>query len=275
MSHSLTHNAETHFEFGKNWAQYSESITEDDIDIAQKSLSTFLGTDSLSGKTFLDIGCGSGIHALAALRLGANAVRAVDIDQDSVATAKAVISSRWNESNFSVEQANIFEMPAENFGQFDVVYSWGVLHHTGDMWAAIKKASAFAAPGGIFAIAIYRKTRYCGFWRWEKERYARSGNLYRVPVVATYITVRTLRDLARFRNPLRKAREHKRNRGMKRYTDVIDWVGGYPYESASAEDIVAFVEPLGFDLEYSDKTKQKKSVILGSGNAEYRFRKKL
>ncbi|MGI9494248.1 MAG: class I SAM-dependent methyltransferase, partial [Geminicoccaceae bacterium] len=186
MSDSLTHDAETHFEFGKNWARYSQTITDDDIAIAEKKLSSFLGIDNLRSKTFLDIGCGSGIHALAALRLGAKAVRAVDIDQDAVATAKAVISSRWNEPNFTIEPANIFELSTDDIGQFDIVYSWGVLHHTGDMWTAIRRASEFVTPGGVFSIAIYRKTRFCGFWRWEKERYARSGKLYRGPVVATY-----------------------------------------------------------------------------------------
>ena len=273
MSDSLTHNAETHFEFGKNWARYSQTITDDDIGIAESRLSSFLGTDDLRGKTFLDIGCGSGIHALSALRLGAKSVRAVDIDQDAVATAKAVISSRWSEPNFTVEPANIFELSTDGMGPFDIVYSWGVLHHTGDMWTAIRRASEFVAPGGVFAIAIYRKTRFCGFWQWEKERYARSGSLFRIPAVSLYVALRTLRDLFRLRNPWRRARGHNRKRGMKWYTDVIDWVGGYPYESASAEEITAFVEPLGFRLEHSDRTKQKKSGLFGSGNAEYRFRK--
>lgn len=272
MSDALKHDAQTHFEFGKNWARYGQTITEDDIAISRDNLQRLLGLDDLSGKRFLDIGCGSGIHALSALKLGAESVRAVDIDEDAVATAKGVLAANWTEPNVEVAQANIFEASAEEWGQFNVVYSWGVLHHTGDMWGAIRNAAALVKPGGIFAIAIYRKTGFCGFWRWEKALYTRLGKLYRGPVIALYILLRALRDLLRLRNPLRKIRGHNRKRGMKWYTDVIDWLGGYPYESATPKEIQDFVEPLGFRLEQSFKVKPK-SGVLGTGNAEYQFRK--
>ena len=272
MSDALKHDAETHFEFGKNWARYSETITQEDIDVARAELKKFLALEDLSGKTFLDIGCGSGIHALAALELGAASVQGIDIDEDSVATAQAVISAHWDRPNFKIEQGNIFEVSPEKLGRFDIVYSWGVLHHTGDMWGAIRNAAAFVKPDGLFAIAIYRKTRYCGFWRWEKELYTRSGRLYRGFAVGLYVVLRVLRDLLRLRNPLKKILGHNRKRGMKWYTDVIDWIGGYPYESATPDEIRDFVEAMGFRLEQTAKTKNK-SGFLGSGNAEYLFRK--
>lgn len=252
---ALKQDAATHFAFGKNRARYGETITLHDIAISQANLERLLGLEDLSGKSFLDIGCGSGIHALAALRMGARSVRGIDIDKDSVATARAVVEAHWKQSHYTFERANIFEATPEGMGRFDVVYSWGVLHHTGDMWAAIDNASRLVADGGLFAIAIYRKTPYCGFWRWEKQLYTRSGKFVRGLIVAVYAVLRVLRDLIRLRNPIRKIAGHNRKRGMKWYTDIIDWVGGYPYESASPEDIRTFVEARGFRLEHSAKTR--------------------
>lgn len=272
MSDALKHDPETHFQFGQNWARYGKTITPEDIAISEADLKRLLALDDLSGKSFLDIGCGSGIHALAALRLGAATVQGIDIDRNSVATAQTVLDAHWEGDNYKVRQANIFEITPAELGSFDIVYSWGVLHHTGDMWTAIRNAAAFVKPGGLFTIAIYRKTPWCGFWRWEKERYVRGGRIYRGFAVSVYVVLRVLRDLLRLRNPLKKILGHNRKRGMKWYTDVIDWIGGYPYESATAEEITAFVEPLGFRLVQSAKTKNK-SGFLGSGNAEYLFRK--
>jgi 2-polyprenyl-6-hydroxyphenyl methylase/3-demethylubiquinone-9 3-methyltransferase len=269
---SLKHDVQTHFAFGKNWARYGETITQQDIEIAEANLKRFLGLDDLSGKSFLDIGCGSGIHALAALRMGARSVHGIDIDEESVATAKAVLAAHWPQPNHTIEWGNVFEVSPAALGRFDVVYSWGVLHHTGDMWAAIRNAAGFVAPGGLFVIAIYRKTRFCGFWRWEKALYVRSGKPFRALAVSLYVVLRVFRDLLRLRNPIKKIAGHNRKRGMKWYTDVIDWIGGYPYESATPEEIGAFVESLGFRLDQSWKTKAK-SGLLGTGNAEYRFRK--
>jgi 2-polyprenyl-6-hydroxyphenyl methylase/3-demethylubiquinone-9 3-methyltransferase len=86
-----------------------------------------------------------------------------------------------------------------------------------------------------------------------------------------YIGMKVLRDVVRFKNPMRKIRHyHKGTRGMRWKTDIIDWLGGYPYESASLDEIRSFVERLGFRLEYSYKTKPEIGVF-GSGCAEYRF----
>jgi 2-polyprenyl-6-hydroxyphenyl methylase/3-demethylubiquinone-9 3-methyltransferase len=272
MSSALKHDESTHFEFGKNWSRYGKTITEEDIGVSEADLKRLLALDSLAGKRFLDIGCGSGIHSLAALRLAAAFVQAIDVDRDAVETTEALLSARWPQSNFKVAKANIFEVSPDDLGSFDIVYSWGVLHHTGDMWGAIKNAAAFVGPDGLFAIAIYRKTGACGFWRWEKALYTRRGKLYRGLAIGIYAALRALRDLVRLRNPLAKIRGHNRKRGMKWYTDLVDWLGGYPYESATPDEIRDFVEGLGFRQQQAFRTKPK-SGLLGTGNAEYLFRK--
>ena len=129
------------------------------------------------GKTFLDIGCGSGLNALAALSLGAASVTAVDIDENSVSTTQALLAARAPNPNWSAKLASVFDMTPDTFGTFDVVYSWGVLHHTGSMWKAIDCAARLVSPGGLYAIAIYTKTPLCGFWQYEKAFYSKSPKL--------------------------------------------------------------------------------------------------
>ena len=235
MEPDLKHDQATHFAFGKNWARYSEAISDQEIEYAKSELKRLLGRDSLAGLRFLDIGCGSGIHAIAALRLGAEFVHAVDIDQNSVRTTESVLSRFWRDRNYKVETANVFDMTTASFGTFGIVYSWGVLHHTGDMWGAIKSASRLVENGGTLAIAIYRKTRFCGMWRAIKERYVRGGPVFRGVAVGVYMTIRIARDLLRLKNPVARIREHKKKRGMHWYVSVVDWIGGFPYESATCD----------------------------------------
>ena len=150
--------ANTRFAFGKNWESYATLIGESEIAEAEKALLRLFPDVQLQGRSFLDIGCGSGLHALAASRLGARPITAIDIDPDSVATARAVLA-RYK-VDCAVSQQSVFDMT----GHFDVVYSWGVLHHTGDMWRAIEKAASLVAPGGLLAIALYRRTKSDAFW---------------------------------------------------------------------------------------------------------------
>ena len=136
---------------------------------------TRLGGGDLNGKRFLDIGCGSGLHALAALRLGASEVVALDIDSDSVATTRRLLESRASGQRWSTLEASVFDLQPQMLGLFDVVYSWGVLHHTGDMYRALRAAAALLAPDGRFLFALYRRTRMCWFWKLEKRWYAHAS----------------------------------------------------------------------------------------------------
>lgn len=275
MNSDVKYDQSTHFAFGKNWSDYSRTITEADIEAAKGELQRLLGLDSLQGRSFLDIGCGSGIHSLCALKLGAKSVYALDIDPDSVETTRAVLGKYWEGGNYKVEQQNIFTIGEEQLPHSDIVYSWGVLHHTGDMWDAIDKASALTKDNGLFAIAIYRKTLLCQFWKWEKKLFTGGGAITQRFLTWLFISMKILRDLVRFKNPLKKIRRHSdKKRGMKWYTDAIDWLGGYPYESASPEEIERFMKQRGFSLAQSFKTRKRLGVF-GTGNAEYLFTRKI
>src|SRR5882762_3216178 len=146
----------SHFAFGKNWASYARLVTDARVEEAIASLRRLAGGD-FEGKRFLDIGCGSGLHSLAALRLGAGEVVALDIDPDCVATTRKLLAANASAQRWSVIERSIFDPQIGSMGNFDVVYSWGVLHHTGAMHRALRTAAALVTPGGQFIFALYRR----------------------------------------------------------------------------------------------------------------------
>jgi 2-polyprenyl-6-hydroxyphenyl methylase/3-demethylubiquinone-9 3-methyltransferase len=172
MSENDLRDVGSHFSFGKNWASYASLIDEAAIDESKKGMLKLVPAEDFRGRSFLDIGCGSGVHALAAAALGVNRIMAVDIDPDSVDTTRAVLSSRQITVPWQAEQTSVFDLDPVRHGKFDIVYSWGVLHHTGDMWEACKKASALVAPRGLFAFALYRSTYLDAVWNLEKRWYS-------------------------------------------------------------------------------------------------------
>lgn len=234
----------SHFDFGANWSDYAQTIDQERIDAAVAGMKK-LFPDGLDGKTFLDIGCGSGLHSLAALSLGAKSVVAIDIDEDSVRTTREVLSKHAGAHQWSADVVSIFDAE-DRLGQFDVVYSWGVLHHTGDMWRAIDIASSHVAPNGQFALAIYAKTRSDRFWIFEKRLYSKSPKpvqwLIRQAYSAAFFAAHAISSRE---NPLTSKRAAK-VRGMNVSHDVHDWLGGYPYETAGADELIDFVEAKGF-----------------------------
>lgn len=267
-----TSSSSERFEFGKNWESFSHLLDDERIYNAEARLTSFLGLPDLSGRRFLDVGCGSGVHALAALRLRAKEVVALDLDPNSVATTRTVLSKFWTGHNWAVKRMSVFDLPGAGIGEFDVVYSWGVLHHTGDMQRAITTAAQRTAPGGLFAVALYGKTRYCGIWKRIKRWYinaspqeqARAEKLY-VRLFGFYMLLRGKRLSTHIAN------YNKRKRGMDFYHDVRDWIGGYPYESITPRELSDLLTPLGFEL--VKQNVRRRSGLFGSGNDEYLFRR--
>lgn len=266
MSDDRLLEADTHFDFGRNWSDYSRLIDESAIEEAEKGLLALVPRERLAGASWLDIGSGSGLHSLAAGRLGASAITALDIDRNSVETTRRVLSS--HEIAATVEERSVFDLEA--LGEFDIVYSWGVLHHTGDMWRAVKAAASHVRPGGLFVIALYEKTPLCGMWRTEKRIYTNAPAIVRTMLRALYSTAFFAALLLTGRNPLRYIREYRGARGMDFWHDVDDWLGGYPYESASAAETRERVEALGF-VQQRVMNSREPSGLLGTGCVEYVF----
>jgi SAM-dependent methyltransferase len=246
--------ASAHFGFGKNWLSYIDVVDEARVRSARDSLLEALHLATLSGRTFLDVGCGSGLFSLAACQLGAY-VRSFDYDQDSVLAATELRRRFAADSEWQIELGSIL---SPNFladlGRFDVVYSWGVLHHTGDLWRAMNAATRLVAPGGLLYISVYNdQGRASRVWRQVKRRYNTSGDFTRAVLVAgSAIYLNRHKPLNSLRRTIRRSDDvvAPRARGMSARHDLIDWVGGYPFEVAKPEEVFAFVHRMGFELRH-------------------------
>jgi hypothetical protein len=159
----------------------------------------------------------------------------------------------------------------DRLGQFDVVYSWGVLHHTGRMHEAITKSALHVKKGGLFAIAIYSKTPFCGMWRAEKWLYTNSPRLIQNMLFWTYKTM--IRVLGGIKRAFTRGKRMSSRRGMDRDHDHRDWLGGYPYESATPAEIDAIVLPLEFQKIKQNVPQRHLMGLFGTGCAEYLYRR--
>lgn len=245
------------FEFGNNWARFLTVLDEERIRQAEDSLRTMLSRTDLRGLRFLDVGSGSGLFSLAARRLGAR-VRSFDYDPQSVACTSELRRRYFpDDPDWTVGQGSILDAEfVRSLGMFDVVYSWGVLHHTGRMWDALELAGRAVAPGGLLFIAIYndmgsQTTR----WRALKKTYVRLPRSLR-PAFAAFVSLpQEVKSAGRAllggrpSEYIRSWTGYRANRGMSKWRDIVDWVGGYPYEAAKPDAIFQFFKARSFSLE--------------------------
>lgn len=276
---ALEHQAEVakgeRFEFGKNWSAFLAVLDDERIAKAEESLKEMLECESLEGKTFLDIGSGSGLFSLAARRLGAK-VHSFDFDTNSFACTQELRNRYFsNDPNWRVEQGSALDADyITSLGKFDIVYSWGVLHHTGEMWRALENAVIPTKKGGRLFIAIYNDTgSQAARWHWIKKTYCRLPFILKTPFAVT-VTVpdeakRLISSAVRLKpgEYIRSWTQYKNARGMNRWHDIIDWVGGYPYEVATVDQIFEFYKERGFSL------MKVKSGSAGLGCNEFVFKK--
>lgn len=262
-----------HYEFGRNWARFAANLDESRLIRAGEELARLIPRAEVFGRTFLDVGSGSGLSSAAALRLGASRVLAIDLDPESVATSRAVLGRFAPGGPWEVREHSALALDPVSMGRFDIVHSWGVLHHTGAMWRAVETCLPMVADDGLLVLAFYRKTPLCGFWRWEKRIFAKAGGIPRAIIRVVYKTIYVIGLLATGRNPRVYIRGYSSNRGMSWHTDVDDWLGGYPYESVTPEEVRRFLMARGFAEVRSFTKPARLYGLLGSHCDEYVFRK--
>jgi len=266
--------AGSRFAFGQNWSRFLTELDDDRIRQAEQSLCDMLRVNKLHGKRFLDIGSGSGLFSLAARRLGAM-VHSFDYDPQSVACTNELKSRYFpDDPHWNVEEGSALdEKYISGLGRFDVVYSWGVLHHTGNLWKALSNVSNLVCDGGQLFIAIYNdQGRASKLWLKVKTAYNRLPRSFRWlvlwPAVIRLWGPTTIRDLVTGK-PFHTWRNYCKGslRGMSPWRDVVDWVGGLPFEVATPEQIFRFSRDRGFRLE------ELKTCAGGLGCNEFVFQK--
>ncbi len=284
--HQQELNAGERFAFGKNWAEFLRCLNEARVVLAERSLTSMLNRSSLDGIRFLDAGSGSGIMSLAAYRLGAE-VRSFDFDPESVVCTKT-LRDRYQKpsaaddvakTGWQVDTGSVLDTTyLSTLGRYDVVYSWGVLHHTGAMWQALDNVVEAVAEGGTLYIAIYNdQGGMSNRWRVMKRLYNKLPDVLKIPYAVLIMAPRELKFLLLsclsgrpglyFAN-IRDYAESS-TRGMSYWRDLLDWVGGYPFEVAKPEEVIDFYLSRGFEL-------QKLKTCAGSiACNEYVFRKTL
>jgi len=236
------------FDFGANWEEFSKRrVDQQRLGVACESLRSLLENESLVGKSFLDVGCGSGLFSIAAHRLGATRVVGLDLNLRCIETAQSNRNLLAPDSPIEFHVASALEPEQlQHFGSFDLVYAWGSLHHTGSMWNAIGNVSRCVGPEGILILAIYNKHVTSPVWKGIKWLYNQVPRLVqRLMVIVLAGVIYIAKFLVTRTNPLKK------ERGMDFWFDVIDWVGGYPYEYATPRQVEAFVTSASFQLRRS------------------------
>jgi 2-polyprenyl-6-hydroxyphenyl methylase/3-demethylubiquinone-9 3-methyltransferase len=244
------------FEFGENWRRFLDVLDDTRISRAQDSLKKMLGVEELAGKRFLDIGAGSGLFSLAARFLGAQ-VHSCDYDPTSVACV-AELKRRYfpDDAHWRIEEGSALDADyLHSLGTFDVVYAWGVLHHTGHMWQGLENVHRSVAPGGKLLISIYNDTgTQSARWRLLKRVYNKLPRPLKAPYVLVVSAPREMKQILRsllglqLSSYFRLWTQYDPDRGMNRWHDLVDWVGGYPYETAKPEEIFDFYQERGFTL---------------------------
>lgn len=253
------------FKFGENWKKFLSTINDERVKQAEISLKTMLEVESLEGKSFLDVGCGSGLFSLAARNLGAKVV-SFDFDESS-AWCTSELKNRYydGDTSWTVMQGSVLDNAFLNtLGEFDYVYSWGVLHHTGEMWRALDNVVELVKLNGSLFIALYNYQQFASsYWTFVKRTY----NSYRVTRpfwILLHFLYPTLPSIV-----LKFIQNRKTPRGMTIWYDLIDWVGGYPFEVSTPKEIFNFYKANGFTLT------QLNTVGGKLGCNEYVFRRTL
>lgn len=240
------------FDFGKNWADFSAKALDSRKVLQARTEFTALlePAGGVAGKSLLDIGFGQGLSLLSAAASGAMVV-GVDINPTcgEVLSRNKAFFPEIGGRDFPVVIGSILDQDTVDRARavsadgvaFDIVHSWGVLHHTGDMIRAVRNAASLVRPGGHFVVALYNRHWSSRPWLAIKYLYCKSHPaVQKALVAALYPVIFAAKWLVTRDDP------RKQMRGMGFFHNVVDWVGGYPYEYASAAEVLAMIEPLGF-----------------------------
>jgi len=232
------------FGFGKNWKNFLSDVNEDRIREAEASLITMLGQGGVAGKTFLDMGCGSGLFSLAARRLGAS-VFSFDYDPSSVWCADTLKKRYFDgDEDWTVERGSVLDIDyLRSLGKFDIVYSWGVLHHTGKMWEALDNVDICVKETGKLYIALYNYQQFASRYWLAIKRVYNKVKVLRPALIAIHLIYPVVPSMI-----VKFFQGRKPPRGMTYWYDLVDWLGGYPFEVATPKQVFDEFNDRGYIL---------------------------
>ena len=266
----MTAAAAVRFRFGENWQSFIAGLSDVQIAAAERDLHRLFPNNELAGASFLDIGCGSGLSMFAAMRLGAARVYGIDADAQAVNAAQTLLTKHVPAGGWQVEQRSLF---AFFDAGFDIVHSWGVLPFTGAMWPALDHVASLVRANRMLMVALYRRTPLCWLWTHEKRLYsqasARTQRLIRLIYEAAFLGAKALTG----HNPFAYVRNYHSYRGMRWHNNVHDWLGGYPYESASPDELADFFKRAGLTIERAFAKPVAAGGLFGSHCDEYVLRR--
>ena len=244
------------FEFGKNWTSFLKTLNLARIETAEESLLEMLELPNLKGKSFLDIGCGSGLFSLAAKRLAAASICSFDYDEQAVECAGRLRAEYApGDPDWKIERGDALDSEyLSGLGQFDIVYSYGVLHHTGDLWRALSNVCVTVKPGGKLYVAIYNDQGFASkAWLSIKKFYNRLPEWARPVFTALFVpgaeAPYVVKNIMQGKLPWSHWSTYYSRRGMSRMHDITDWVGGLPFEVAGPDKVFNFFRARGYRLD--------------------------
>lgn len=244
------------FAFGENWARFLSVLTPERIEEAERNLKDMLDVARLDGKSFLDIGSGSGLSSLVARRLGAR-VHSFDYDTQSVACTTELKRRYFaDDADWTIETGSALDRDfMARLGRFDVVYSWGVLHHTGAMWTGIECAISRVRDGGTLFLAIYNdqgwKSHLWWFIKFVYNKLPRPVDLAYAYTLGVFFELLNIIKYTLRLKPMTAIApllNYKEKRGMSILHDMIDWMGGFPFEFATYDTLAGYMRTRGFEL---------------------------
>lgn len=155
--HELPHVTQTYESFDSQWGKLLDSqclLSNNDFrDSITETICSYSELDPIwfKGKRILDAGCGSGRFTYGFAKLGASVVA---VDQSTAGLAEARKASEGLNADVTFVQHNLLEpLPFE--AEFDLVWSYGVLHHTGDTYRGFSNISSLVKPGGQIFLMLY------------------------------------------------------------------------------------------------------------------------
>jgi 2-polyprenyl-3-methyl-5-hydroxy-6-metoxy-1,4-benzoquinol methylase len=253
------------FSFGRNWQKYLDTMPVEAVDRMVGYVHDWV--PDLAGCRVVDVGSGQGLTSLAVHAAGSELV-SFDVDPLSVEATRRLWEAAGEPASWIITQGSILDPRfIERLGAFDVVISWGVLHHTGSLAEALDAAASLVAPGGRLWIALYHRTRQSSRSLRTKRMYAALPAAGKAIFREAYAGAKVVKNLAAYRS-LRRLREYHHERGMSWRRDVEDWLGGLPYEVSSPGEVLSRLRPQGFVLE------RLQDALSEGGNDVYLFRRR-